>query len=80
MSLSLHDKNNNPLKFESNFKERLSKHKTLYAYTEEHDRMSEKVAKKNGRAWWLFCGVSVISKHKNQWIEQFRVIDGETNE
>ena len=80
MSLSLHDKNNNPLKFESNFKERLSKHKTLYAYTEEHDRVTKEFAEKHGRAWWIFCGVSVIAKYKNQWIEQFRVIDGETNE
>ena len=80
MSLSLHDKNNNPFKFESNFKERLSKHKTLYAYTEEHDRISEELAKKHGRGWWVFSGVSVIAKYKDQWIEQFRVIDGEKNE
>ena len=75
MSLSLHDKNNNPLKFESNFKERLSKHKTLYAYTEEHDRISEKFAKKHGRAWWIFSGLSSPKKYQNTWIEQFRKKD-----
>ena len=73
MRLILHDKNNNPLKCESSFEERLKKFKTIYAYTEEHEALTEKFAKEHGRAWWIFTGTSSPKKYKNQWIEQFRV-------
>ena len=80
MSLSLHDKNNNPLKCESDFEERLKNFKTIYAYTEEHNALTEKFAKEHGRAWWIFCGVSVVEKYNEQWINKYRVLDGEINE
>ena len=73
MSLSLHDKNNNPLKCESSFEERLKKFKTIYAYTEEHEALTEKFSKEHGRAWWVFCSTQQVEKFKDQWIEQFRV-------
>ena len=73
MSLSLHDKNNNPLKCDTDFEERLRKHKTIYAYTKEHNALTERFAKEHGRAWWCFVSTQQLDKYKDQWIEQFRI-------
>ena len=75
MSHSTYDKNNNPFKFDTSFEERLKNHKTVYAYTKEHNEISEKLAKENGRGWWIFSGLSSPKKYQNTWIEQFRKKD-----
>jgi len=75
MSHSTYDKNNNPFKFDTSFEERLKSYKTVYAYTKEHNEISEKLAKENGRGWWIFSGLSSPKKYQNTWIEQFRKKD-----
>jgi len=68
-----YDKNRNPLKCDTSFEERLENYKTIYAYTKEHDKLTEEFVKKHGRAWWIFSGTQPSPKYKDQWIEQFRV-------
>ena len=75
-----YDNNNNPIKVEKNFQERLKSHKTVYAYTKEHTKISEELAKQNGRGWRIFTDTQPVKLYKSQWIEQFRKLDGETNE
>jgi hypothetical protein len=80
MSLSLHDKNNNPLKSESSFEERLKTFKSIDVWSEEHIAELEEFYERFGRAWWIFCGVPVVQRYENQWINQYRILDGEINE
>ena len=80
MSYNSHDENNNPLKFDSNFKERLNNFKSEDVWSEESIAEREEFYKKFGRGWWIFCEVSVVGKYQNQWINRYRVLDGEINE
>ena len=63
-----------------NFEERLKNFKSIDVWSEEHIAEREEFYKKFGRAWWIFCGVSVVEKYNEQWINKYRVLDGEINE
>ena len=67
-------------KIEKNFEERLNNFKSIDVWSKESMAEREKFYKKFGRAWWIFCGVSVVEKYQNVWINQYRVLDGEINE
>ena len=75
-----YDEKNNPLKFESSFEERLETFKSYDVWSEESIAAREKFYKRFGRAWWIFCGVPVVQRYENQWINQYRILDGEINE
>jgi len=50
------------------------------AWSEKGIKEREAFAKKHGRAWWIFADTQQVPKYKEQWIEQFRVIDEVINE
>jgi hypothetical protein len=75
-----YDENNNPLKFEESFEERLKNHKNVDPWSEEGIQEREDFANKHGRAWWLFNDKQVTNKYKNQWILQYQKIEEESNE
>jgi len=62
------------------FEERLKNFKSIDVWSEKHIAEREEFYKKFGRAWWIFCSVPVVEKYQDQWINQFRVLDGELNE
>jgi len=63
-----------------NFEDRLKNFKSIDVWSEESIAEREEFYKKFGRAWWIFCSVPVVEKYQDQWINQFRVLDGEINE
>lgn len=60
--------------------ERCKKANIPDAWSKEGIKEREEFAKTHGRAWWVFSAVPVVEKYKDQWIEQFRVIDEVINE
>lgn len=67
-------------KIESNFEERLKNFKSIDVWSEEHIAEREKFYEKFGRGWWIFCNIPVVEKYEDQWINQYRILDGEINE
>lgn len=67
-------------KIEKNFEERLNNFKPIDVWSEESMAEREKFYKKFGRSWWIFCGVAVVEKYQNVWINQYRILDGDGNE
>ena len=72
--------NNDDFKIKENFEERLKNFKSIDVWSKEHIAEREKFYKKFGRAWWIFCDVSVVEKYEDVWINQYRILDGELNE
>ena len=70
MNYSLHDKNNNPLKCESDFKERLKKFKTIYAY-EEHEALTE--SQKNMVELGDFCSTQQVENTKTNGLSSLEL-------
>ena len=68
-----YDKNNNPLKFEKSFKERLKQFKNVDAWSKEGIAEREAFAKQFGRAWYLFQESQMRYNREKTWIEQFNV-------
>mgnify|MGYP003624926338 FL=1 len=50
--------------------ERTKYYKAVDPYSKEGQALQEESAKKYGRAWWMFNGISFNKKH---WIRQFYV-------
>ena len=73
-------KNRKDDKIKESFEERLKNFKSVDVWSKKHIAEREEFYKKFGRSWWIFCGVSVVEKYNDQWINQFRVLDGELNE
>jgi len=56
---------------ELTFEERMKKAEAVDPYSEEGQKLQEESAKKNGRAWWIFHGVSFRHKRERTWLEQY---------
>ena len=69
-----YNKNNNPLKFEKSFKERLKQFKNVDAWSKEGIQLREDFAKEHGRAWWVFDSYEKVSAFKQRsWIEDYMI-------
>tara|TARA_B100000029_G_scaffold477736_1_gene523109 strand:+ start:3423 stop:3680 length:258 start_codon:yes stop_codon:yes gene_type:complete len=60
--------------------ERMKDFKAVSPYSKEGQQLQRESADRHGRGWWIFQGTSFRSHRRLTWIEQFRKIDGETNE
>jgi len=73
-----HRKQDNVIK--ESFEDRLKNFKSVDPWSKKAIEEREEFYKKFGRGWWIFCGVSVVEKYENVWINQYRILDGELNE
>ena len=67
-------------KIKDNFDDRLKNFKSIDVWSEESIAEREEFYERFGRGWWIFCGVPVVEKYEDQWINQYRILDGEINE
>jgi len=59
--------------------ERNPNYRFIEPFSEEGRKREEISAKKLGRAWWWFTGITFRTHRELTWIEQFRKIDDTRN-